>query len=76
MSFGVASQIMYRWFRSQEIVSGTENCALLPSKMGSKNEKYEFWQRHSNHVSVVTVARNCPENRKLCAIAHGNGQKT
>jgi hypothetical protein len=28
--------------------------------MQKKHEKCEFWHCHSNHVSVVTVAGNCP----------------
>jgi hypothetical protein len=43
--------------------------------MGRKHEKYKFWQRHSNQVSVVRIARNCPRNQKLCTIAPKKWQK-
>jgi hypothetical protein len=65
---GDAPQTMYQWSRSLEIVSGTEKCALYLMKICRKHEKYEFWGRHSNHVSVVMIARYCVGNRKMRAI--------
>jgi hypothetical protein len=75
MTFGDATQTMYRSSRSLEIAPWTKNYALYSTKMGKKYEKGEFGRCPSNHVSVVTVAGNCPLNKKLCAIAHENHGK-
>ncbi len=48
--------------------------AITHGNGGRKHEKHEFLRCLSNQVSVVTVAGNCPGNRKMCAIAHEMGK--
>jgi hypothetical protein len=36
-------------------------------------KKHEFSRDLSNHVYMVTIARNHRKNRKMCTIAHENG---
>jgi hypothetical protein len=50
-----------------QIISGTKKICIIADENGRKHEKYDFWRRHSNHVSVITIARNCLEKRKLYA---------
>jgi hypothetical protein len=54
--FREASQTMYPWSRSLEIVPRTKERALYSMKMGRKHEKCEFWQCPLNPVLVITVA--------------------
>ena len=60
---------------AHEIDRKQENCQLYNKKMEAKNEKHEFLRRLSNHVSVVTVARNRLGNRKKRTIAHEMDRK-
>ena len=48
--------------------------AITHGNGGRKHEKHEFLRCLSNQVSVVTLAGNCPGNRKMCAIAHEMGK--
>jgi hypothetical protein len=50
-----------RWKLSRE----QKKLRAIATKMGRKYENGEFWRCHSNHVLVVTIVTNRPENLNL-----------
>ena len=75
MSFDDVPIFMYRGSRAIEIASGVKNCVLQPVKMARNDQIDEFWRRLNFCLSGVTSLWNHPLSKKLCDIAHENGQK-